>query len=648
MKKNNARKHRKIFILIIVIMITAITLAVETYAWFVGLSTASTGDITIAISSADGLDLSLNGQYWTNGGTELKIKDTDHTYITETGCTNANCAYSGHKNVWPTDLTPVSTIGEIDTTSSRLKLFQKNSLTANPGGYYITSSQVPNSTNEGSGYVAFDLFIRNGKGTSYNGTYNMASEEDIYLSADSLATTVVSGSQPDYGAANSVRVGFFELGRVAADGYTPSTITEASCMLTSSGRTPLCTSSTGMTNPNTSTAYTMSELQGNTWNIWEPNHASHTTNLVSYFNTACKKRNGNNYTSACQPIETGSSKKTYGMKETISTNNYNIYDGMDLNEYKVSPSSLQEVKTYKTSDATLSGNEKTPLIKVAGNSITKVRVYIWLEGQDIDNYDIISQNPSVRVKFGFTKDRNGLDSTNNTALNNRISSFQDDSWKKIKYNVQHGITSQYNVGDMRTVRINGNEYRLRLANKSSPSTPCNDSSGSQTACGFVVEFVDAVSTMTMRSTETNSGGYPATNAYTYLNGELLNSLPEELKAVIAGTRVVSGPGIMESSNYISNNQKLYLLSLMEIYGSDLGDTSQSATRQLDYYNNHNVTSEINHLYARKQLYGHYNDWWSRSIVFSTSAGFGYTSSGGWFSGSESYNVKGIAPAFRIG
>ena len=108
MKKNNVRKHRKIFILIIVIMITAITLAVETYAWFVGLSTASTGDITIAISSADGLDLSLNGQYWTNGGTELKIKDANHTYITETGCTNANCAYSGNTNIWPEYLNPVS------------------------------------------------------------------------------------------------------------------------------------------------------------------------------------------------------------------------------------------------------------------------------------------------------------------------------------------------------------------------------------------------------------------------------------------------------------------------------------------------------------------------------------------------------------
>ena len=39
------RKRRKIFVMLIAIMITAITLAVETYAWFVGLSTASTGDI---------------------------------------------------------------------------------------------------------------------------------------------------------------------------------------------------------------------------------------------------------------------------------------------------------------------------------------------------------------------------------------------------------------------------------------------------------------------------------------------------------------------------------------------------------------------------------------------------------------------------
>ena len=39
------------------------------------------------------------------------------------------------------------------------------------------------------------------------------------------------------------------------------------------------------------------------------------------------------------------------------------------------------------------------------NSITKVRVYIWIEGQDIDNYDFSSLGKQISVQFGFTKER---------------------------------------------------------------------------------------------------------------------------------------------------------------------------------------------------------------------------------------------------
>ena len=42
---------------------------------------------------------------------------------------------------------------------------------------------------------------------------------------------------------------------------------------------------------------------------------------------------------------------------------------------------------------------------LAPNSITKVRVYIYIEGQDIDNYDFASIGKSISVKFGFTKER---------------------------------------------------------------------------------------------------------------------------------------------------------------------------------------------------------------------------------------------------
>lgn len=668
MKKNNVSKQRKIFLLIIVIMITAITLAVETYAWFVGLSTASTGDITIAISSADGLDLSLNGQYWTNGGTELKIKDANHTYITETGCTNANCAYNGNKNIWPEYLNPVSTIGEIDTSTSKLKLFEKTSLAANPGGYYITSSQVNNSVTEGNGYVAFDLYIRNGTGSAYNETYNKDSDEDIYLSPDSFASTVINGNQPDYGAANSVRVGFFEIGRMKSDATSYGTIRNMKCNMSKAGVTPLCTGSSNMTKDGT-TLYTNDELLSNTWNIWEPNHASHSTNLVNYYNTVCKNRSDSNYYTFysdivnipeldyCDSITTGSIKKTYGMKSAISdsqseTDKVNIYDGDDNNNYN--QSELSEVKTYKESDALYNGNDKYPLIKIAGNSITKVRVYIWLEGQDIDNYDVISQNPSVQVKFGLTKDRNAINESNSNAINNKQSSFANDSWSKIKQNIQNGNTSQYHVGDMKTIRMNGEEYRLRIANMSSPNGVCTSSSYSQTACGFVVEFVDGPAEKRMNRIEGDVNSYPASEIYAYLNGELYNSLPEDLKSSILNTRVITGHAPSESSNYINNNQKLYLLSKKEVSGDVNNDTAASATRQLDYYIGKNYISSGNTGFllvhdTSKYYEGSPGDWWLRTPEGTDS--FSVVESGYFISFDNLpyvFPTNLVAPAFRIG
>ena len=662
--KKYSRKQRKVLIMFILISLTAVTFVVETYAWFVGLTSAETNNITIAISAKDGLELSLNGQYWTSGSTPLKIKDANHTYITETGCSNANCAYSTHANSWTTSLNPVSSPGwfGLDSTS-RLYMYKKSSLSANPGGYYIKSIQIDNTVDEVDGYIAFDLFIRNGKKSAYNGAYNMAGEEDIYLSADSYATTNIAGTEPNYGAANSLRVGFFEMGRVGSSGYDVSTLTGIDCSSSTTGVTPLCVSSSGMNTPGSNPrAYTQDELQGYTWNIWEPNHASHSTQLVSYFNGTCKKRTGNDsYGGACQPIDTWTSKKTYSsidLSECYQDNGYklNIYDGKDLNEHtgevQIANNTYTicayETKTYKTSDATTVGKDKPSLIKLGGNSITKVRVYVWLEGQDIDNYDLISKNPSLTVKFGFTKDRYEQEPTNTTATSSRTpSTFQDDSWAKIQYNVQNNNTSQYNVGDMRTVRIDGKEYRLRLANKISTDGVCYSTVNSQTACGFVVEFVDAVTTMKMRDTSTNAGGYPATKVYTYLNGTLWDKLPEDLRGVISDTRVVSGHGSSDSSNFTSTGQKLFLLSGKEIYGSDSYDTAASNTRQLDYYSGKGVTTSANYLYARKQYDGSYDFWWLRPAHSNYYNYFRIVNANGDWSNNVANRTSGVSPAFRI-
>ena len=47
---------------------------------------------------------------------------------------------------------------------------------------------------------------------------------------------------------------------------------------------------------------------------------------------------------------------------------------------------------------------------VIDQGITKVRVYLWLEGQDVDNYDVIAGD-SIKINFGFTKDRYGIENT---------------------------------------------------------------------------------------------------------------------------------------------------------------------------------------------------------------------------------------------
>ncbi len=55
--------------------------------------------------------------------------------------------------------------------------------------------------------------------------------------------------------------------------------------------------------------------------------------------------------------------------------------------------------------------------------------------------------------------------------------------------------------------------------------------------GFVVEFVDCITEMQMRNTNTNVGGYPATLVFDYLNNTLLGQLPSDLQSVIEPTKM---------------------------------------------------------------------------------------------------------------
>ena len=223
--------------------------------------------------------------------------------------------------------------------------------------------------------------------------------------------------------------------------------------------------------------------------------------------------------------------------------------------------------------------------------------------------------------------------------------FESDSWMTIKENINNNNTDQYKLGDIKNIRIGDKEYKLRLVNKTKTSN-CDDSNYSQTACGFVVEFVDIVTYMKMNDNSSNVGGYNATYVKDYLNDDFYYDLPIDLQNAIVETRVISGHGKRENTNFILNNQKVFLLSGMEIFGQDGSDSASHLTKQLDFYQEL-MDSDIS---LNDYLIKKYNNssvmWWLRSATSGTSGYFRIIYNGN-IDNRGSSNSLGVSPAFRI-
>ena len=235
-------------------------------------------------------------------------------------------------------------------------------------------------------------------------------------------------------------------------------------------------------------------------------------------------------------------------------------------------------------------------------------------------------------------------------------SFATDSWETIADAVKNGNTGMYNVGDEKEVTINGyGTFTVRIANMSTP-TECATEGFSQTACGFVVEFVDPIVARSMNGdgfTRTNVGGWPASEMYITINN-IYNSLQQDLKNVIIDTYTVSGYGSKDSANFVSTD-KLYLLSPKEIWEGPSNmsplyyDTAKDYTRQLDYYKNNNVTNDNYSAAIKYDSDGiHAISWWLRTAVQGSWYKFAYVENDGSHNTDTSYYSYRAAPAFRIG
>ena len=231
-------------------------------------------------------------------------------------------------------------------------------------------------------------------------------------------------------------------------------------------------------------------------------------------------------------------------------------------------------------------------------------------------------------------------------------SFSSDSWMTIAKAVKSGNISKYNVGNTKTIDMGTyGTHTLRIANTSTPSE-CSTTGFSQTACGFVLEFADIITTHKMNDTQTNVGGWPATSMRTFVNNDIYNALPSELRNAIIDTTVVSGHGKTSGETNFTSTDKLYLLSTAEVWSQGTSntisqDTARGVTRQLDYYKNLGVTTS-NYSGATKKNGTSVSYWWLRvAISYNTYEFLSVYNNGGW-NNYYAYTSNGVAPAFRLG
>ena len=241
-------------------------------------------------------------------------------------------------------------------------------------------------------------------------------------------------------------------------------------------------------------------------------------------------------------------------------------------------------------------------------------------------------------------------------------SFSTDSWETIITAVKENNIGKYNVGDTKTIDMGTyGTHTLRIANTSTPSE-CSETGFSQSACGFVLEFADIITTHNMNPSGTYNGtqydygwnvdGWPASSMYTFVNNDIYNAIPSEIKNAIIDTTVVSGHGGTSGETNFTSTDKLYLLAPGEIY-SDWStyqytyDTAKDLTRTLDYYKNLGVTTS-NVSGAIKKNGTSADIWWLRTAASYNDSDFCDVYGQGHCSNDSAIGTPGVSPAFRLG
>ncbi len=258
--------------------------------------------------------------------------------------------YPEHNNIWPSNgLVPVSSNGISSANSSNFEFYNTTFLdyvSADDHRRYLDVSLYEPEAIGHNYYIAFDLFLKNISNTPKSDNLYLYEGTNLYLN---------DGYEEEMpGLMNSVRFGIVRIGHTPDEDAGPEIVQNIEC------------------NSNCSSY------------IYEPNAYSHS----DYSIDKLKKFDID--------ILNGQYVPTYGI---INEGEKLLHESGHGNT-PLNPEYFELQGSY---------TDLTQSLFELPHGITKIRVYIWIEGQDLDSLETTSEGAILNIIMNFYKDLAGYD-----------------------------------------------------------------------------------------------------------------------------------------------------------------------------------------------------------------------------------------------
>lgn len=338
-------KHKKKITILVTFFVT-VTLIAATYAWFSASLNVKVKFFDVKVSTDTGLFISLDG---VNFSDTIEIsKEAIIDKLTKT--------YPNHTNQWSANgLWSVSSNGILSPNQDKFSVFQgevkKHRNREKRGQKYVDTYMLKeDSKSSGSSFISFDIFLKNVSGSPKKDNLYLTDGTEVYF--DDSADKETQEKMEDI--LNSVRIGIVKIGETNLKA-SPSTIQNLKC-------SPKCESI-----------------------IFEPNHLRHNEESINAMKEYGIQLVDNTYVDTYAVIKEGDNLDyKSGLLGTLDTQHFGKQNTININDIK------------------------KPIFQIP-NGITKLRVYLWLEGQDIDALEVHSEGAPIVLSLDLEKDLAGYD-----------------------------------------------------------------------------------------------------------------------------------------------------------------------------------------------------------------------------------------------